>query len=235
MKSCCICLKTGQATGSHPLSIEFKISLPTTGIILILFSTQESSFFFFFPPSVLLVIFCSTLRILTGTVIFIVLQYLWEITPHTAKDTGLLFSFKPVLGHVSLLFCWWHPHLLWPLCSKQMPVEQIISLCKAVCNHLEYALEYKATSNMTKLGTRLRCEPCFWALAGNKYLMRKGLFCLSPPAYSHCLTVTKWFITQVELRMDSTFVLLFSKSQRELEGGEHKKLENNVTIRKKIF
>lgn len=35
--------------------------------------------------------------------------------------------------------------------------------------------------------------------------------------------------------MDSTFVLLFSKSQREPEGGEHKKLENNVTIRKKYF
>lgn len=116
VKSCCICLKTGQATGSHQLSgTEFKINLPTTGIISILFSTQESSGPS--PPSPLFFLSCQyfflpEFKDPSWNCYFYhaAVPVLWEITPRTAKDTSSLFSFGLFLGHVCLLSCQWHSY-----------------------------------------------------------------------------------------------------------------------------
>lgn len=155
VKSCCICLKTGQATGSHQLSgTEFKINLPTTGIISILFSTQESSgpsppLFFFILP----IIFFLSLRIPHETVIFIMLQYLSSGKSLLALPrTRVRFS----ASVRSLAMC-----VSYPVNDTLTSVTAILradatkaNYFSMFCNHAQ-TLKYEVTSNVEELGTRL--------------------------------------------------------------------------------
>lgn len=164
VKSCCICLKTGQATGSHQLSgTEFKINLPTTGIISILFSTQESSGPS--PPSPLFfylanIFFCLSLRIPHETVIFIMLQYLSSGKSLLALPrTRVCFS----ASVCSLAMCVSYPvnDTLTSVTAMLRADATKANYFSMYCNHAQ-TLKYEVTSsNVEELGTRLRHAPCF--------------------------------------------------------------------------
>lgn len=171
VKSCCAWLKTGQATGSHPLSrTELKISPPATDIISVLFATQESFFLTLFFFVRLANNLFPSLRIPHEAVTFIMLQYLSSGKSLLTLPRTRVLSFTPILGHVSLLSCQWHSSATAMVRADATRASYfwifwLFLLFLVYCHHSQ-VLKYEARSNVKELGTGLWRGPCFWAWEG---------------------------------------------------------------------